>query len=81
MSLNKSGREAAAALTRQIGVLYVIVGASGLIVLLFSGRPEGYEAFNDPVAIIALAVLFVALIVIGLVMAVPKSDPKARFRR
>ena len=74
-------RETAASLTRRIGWLYVVVGGAGLIVLLFSARPRGYEVFNEPLNIIALAVLFLALAIIGLVMAVPKPDPKARFRR
>lgn len=81
MSSNEHPKEAAASLSRLIGWLYVLVGSAGLLVLLFSHRPRGYEVFNEPLTIIAIAVLFLALIVIGLIMAVPKPDPKARFRR
>lgn len=81
MSSTEPQRDDAASLTRLIGWLYVLVGAAGLIVLLFSGRPQGYEVFDEPLAIVALAVLFLALIVIGLVMGVPKPDPKAKLRR
>ena len=70
-----------ASLTRLIGAFYVLVGAAGLIVLLFAGRPEGFEVFNEPLALIAMALLFLLLVIVGLVMAVPKPDPKARFRR
>lgn len=81
MSSNDPLRDGPASLTRLIGSLYVLVGAAGLFVLLFADRPRGFEIFNQPLTIIALAALFLALIIIGLVMAVQKPDPKARFRR
>ncbi len=64
------------ALSRLIGTFYVVVGAAGMFVMLFSSRPFAYEAFNEPFAIIAGVGLFLALITIGLVMSLSKRNPK-----
>ncbi len=71
--------DASSSLGRLIGTFYVLVGTVGLIVLLLFGRPKGFEAFSEPLTIIAMTVLFLALIVMGLFMAVPKRETKTTF--
>lgn len=81
MSQRQSKDNAPGSLGRLIGVLYSVVGAVGLLVLLVARRPQGFEAFNQPLVIVGMAVLFLVLVIIGLIMAVPKPDPKSKFLR
>ena len=76
---NEPQRVASPSLVRWIGTFYVLVGTAGLIVLLLFGRPEGFEVFSKPLTIIAMTLLFLALIVIGLFMAVLKRESKMTF--
>ena len=64
------------ALSRFIGMFYILVGAAGMIVLSFSGRPAGYEIFSEALVVIAITILLLVLIAIGIFMAVSKPDPK-----
>ena len=79
MSANEPRQEPVSSLTRLIGLLYILAGAAGMIVLLFANRPQGFEVFNEPLVIILMTLVYLALIVIGLLMAVPKRDPKMTF--
>lgn len=79
MSTNEPPEQPASSLTRLIGAFYILAGAAGMIVLLFAKRPEGFEVFNEPLVIILMTLVYLALIVIGLLMAVPKRDPKMSF--
>ncbi len=68
-----------AAFSRLIGMFYILVGVAGMIVLLFSSRPAGFQIFSEPLTIIAMTALFLVLIIIGLIMAVLKRHPKKTF--
>ena len=72
MATNELQQETSSSLSRLFGMLYILVGAVGLMALLFLSGQRGFEVLSEPFAIIAMTVLLLVLIIIGLIMAVRK---------
>ncbi len=72
MATNELQQETSPSLSRLLGMLYIMVGAVGLMALLFLSGQRGFEELSEPFAIIAMTVLLLVLIIIGLIMAVRK---------
>ncbi len=74
MATDHHKQETSSSFGRWIGMLFALIGASGLIALFFLSGMRGFEALSEPLAIIGITVLCLVLISIGLFMAVRKRQ-------
>ena len=59
-------------LSRLIGILYIVVGAIGLLLLFVVDPLSRSNFFNDPNVLLLTVVLFLFLIAVGCFMAIPR---------